>query len=147
VGKGSGHAHRQVRISRRGALKLAVLGAAAAAGASAQLVPSDVAGAVGRGTARSSHVALTQEAFASVVNSTFAVRVARSWRSVVLSSVDPLASGPNGFSLSFDGLSGQAFGQDTYKIVHPDIGRFPMFMVPVGLPGAEQQYQAIFNFA
>ena len=50
------------------------------------------------------------------------------------------------FSLIFHGHPGEALPQDTYCIEHRPIGRFTMFIVPVGQPdGGKPRYQAIFN--
>jgi hypothetical protein len=50
------------------------------------------------------------------------------------------------FSLLFRGLPSQPLEQDTYLFEHGNIGRFAMFIVPIGSPDAGYPiYQAIFN--
>jgi len=96
-------------------------------------------------------VELTQARFARLVGTDF--RVARGpgrTATVRLVSVRPIAPvGPRpigeGFSLIFSGGHSQAFGQDSYKIAHPSLGRFEMFLVPVGPDGPDQRYEAVFN--
>jgi len=50
------------------------------------------------------------------------------------------------FSLVFRGLPGQSLGQDTYLFDHGVLGRFAMFIVPVGADAEGNiYYEAIFN--
>jgi hypothetical protein len=50
------------------------------------------------------------------------------------------------FSLIFSGAPDEVLPQETYDFEHAEIGRFSMFVVPIGLPeGDEQRYQAIFS--
>ncbi len=50
------------------------------------------------------------------------------------------------FSVVMSGDEAVTLGQDTYDFEHGGIGSFPMFMVPVGLPGRGRQlYEAVFN--
>ncbi|MBC8001048.1 MAG: hypothetical protein H7X97_00555 [Opitutaceae bacterium] len=52
------------------------------------------------------------------------------------------------FSLIFRGRGDQPLGQMCYPFEHGKIGRFVMFIVPVGVPDAttgSRSYQAIFN--
>jgi hypothetical protein len=48
------------------------------------------------------------------------------------------------FSLDFRGDSGPVLLQDTYRVEHPQIGVFPLFLVPIGPDHADVRYQAIF---
>jgi len=53
-----------------------------------------------------------------------------------------------GFSLIFRGQPGEAITQDTYCFEHSKLGRFRMFIVPLGLQDSnELRYQAIFSRA
>ena len=55
---------------------------------------------------------------------------------------------PEEFSLIFRGGKDQLLEQDTYPFAHEQIGRFVMFIGPVGVPDAVtggRYYQAIFN--
>jgi len=59
------------------------------------------------------------------------------------------ASGTVGSDLSFAALwSGPAAApllQRTYRLVHPQLGTFSIFLVPVGRPGRVCYYEAVFN--
>jgi hypothetical protein len=55
------------------------------------------------------------------------------------------ASGPTpAFSLTFQGPLGPALLQDTYRVEHPQLGVFPLFVVPIGAIQSEVRYQAVF---
>jgi len=57
------------------------------------------------------------------------------------------AAGDECFTLQFDGPSGRAFGQQTYEVEHAALGRFSLFIVPVGMRTGkgEISYEAVFN--
>jgi hypothetical protein len=97
-------------------------------------------------------VELNQASFARVVGTTFRVSVAANRAVVIrLLSVRPLAAvgrtkpTGEGFSLLFSGSRAEVFGQDNYPIGHPTLGKFELFLVPVGPAGPDQRYEAIFN--
>ena len=98
-----------------------------------------------------SAVELKQLAFTRLVGSAFRVELAGSRTRVLeLISVRPLqVRGPRpvgeGFSLLFSGSRSGAFGQDIYTVNHPRLGRFGIFLAPVGPPGPDQRYEAVFN--
>jgi len=48
------------------------------------------------------------------------------------------------FSLIFRGSRGAALVQDTYRVEHPQLGVFPLFLVPIGPNQDDMRYQAIF---
>jgi hypothetical protein len=48
------------------------------------------------------------------------------------------------FSLIFRGHAGLALDQDTYRVEHPQLGVFPLFLVPIGPEQADMRYQAVF---
>ncbi len=48
------------------------------------------------------------------------------------------------FSLDFRGGSGPGLLQDTYRVEHPQIGVFPLFLVPIGPDRADARYHAVF---
>lgn len=54
---------------------------------------------------------------------------------------------PEEFSLIFRGAAKAFLEQNSYPFAHEQIGRFVMFIVPVGVPDAsgDQYYQAVFN--
>lgn len=55
-------------------------------------------------------------------------------------------AGNEKFSLRFMGSPGRAIGQDTYWFEHPRLGRFALFVAPVGPAGtAAANYEAVFN--
>ena len=94
---------------------------------------------------------LTQNAFTRVVGSWFKVDAQGRIANAQLLAVLPLAvrTGPKptgeGFSLLFSGSLDEKFGQGTYTVDHPILGRNSMFLVPVGPPGPDQRYEAVFN--
>jgi hypothetical protein len=96
-------------------------------------------------------VELTRATFARLVGSGFQVEVAAGRTAAIrLLSIRELAAhGPaptgEGFSLIFSGGRSDAFGQDSYRVLHSKLGTFSMFLVPVGPAGADQRYEAVFN--
>ena len=95
---------------------------------------------------------LTHAAFARLVGTAFNVNVAHGAPATIhLLSVHSLAAHPipaptgEGFSLLFTGALAEKFPQDTYKVDHSSLGRFAMFLVPVGPAGPDQRYEAVFN--
>jgi hypothetical protein len=56
------------------------------------------------------------------------------------------AEGSESFSLLFRGDATRPLDQNTYSFVHERIGRFEMFIVPIGREcDAQCQYEAVFN--
>lgn len=51
------------------------------------------------------------------------------------------------FSLQFAGSANKRFGQKTYEVEHASLGKFHLFLVPVGMRRArgEVSYEAVFN--
>lgn len=49
------------------------------------------------------------------------------------------------FSLFFDGPADRPLAQRTYSFEHERLGRFDLFIVPVGNERGRLQYQAVFN--
>jgi uncharacterized protein DUF6916 len=94
---------------------------------------------------------LNQATFARLVGTAFRVSTAPGRAAAIkLLSVRPLtAHGTTptgeGFSLIFSGSRSDVFGQDNYTVDHSKLGTFAMFIVPVGLPGSDQRYEAVFN--
>ena len=55
-------------------------------------------------------------------------------------------AGNETFSLRFEGTGQRCLAQETYWLEHPELGRFALFLVPVGIPQGETVcYQAIIN--
>lgn len=94
---------------------------------------------------------LTRAAFARVVGGRFNVDVTHARTTTIqLLSVRSLAADGRpptgeGFSLLFTGTLAEKFPQDTYTVDHSSMGRFAMFLVPVGPAGPDQRYEAVFN--
>jgi hypothetical protein len=95
---------------------------------------------------------LTQRAFTRIVGTTFKVDAGQG-RSATLQllAVHPLdvpafpAPTGEGFTLLFSGTIPESFRQGTYPVDHKSMGSFAMFLVPVGPPGPDQRYEAVFN--
>jgi hypothetical protein len=96
--------------------------------------------------------------FASLTGTRFDVYQGSLWTKLHLmeASFDPasvaahsLAAGiePDAFSLIFRGVEYQPLEQNSYLFSHPRLGRFTMFIVPVGPlnRGTGHLYQAVFN--
>jgi len=49
------------------------------------------------------------------------------------------------FALEFRGPRDRFIGQGTFGFEHDDMGRFDLFIVPIGLDAAGYRYEAIFN--
>ena len=101
---------------------------------------------------------LSAEAFAGQVNTRFVVRdSAGPTVSLLLATIEPAASGADihslaaaepqeQFSLFFAGPVAQRLGQNTYAFEHASLGRFQMFIVPVGRPVSGCWiYEAVFD--
>jgi hypothetical protein len=90
---------------------------------------------------------LTKSAFAAETGTAFRFRGASAAGAVLaLADVQSLPHGPvdeHRFSLAFTGPSGRRLGQDTYSVDHKTLGRFDMFIVPVGPPGGTPVYEAV----
>ena len=54
-------------------------------------------------------------------------------------------AGYENFSLLFDGPADRPLVQRTYPFEHERLGRFELFIVPVGNERGRLQYQAVFN--
>ena len=93
--------------------------------------------------------ALTLERLAELVGTGFRVAVpgAEPVGLELASVTPPQASGARyeSFSLYFDGPGGRPLTQRTYPFEHERIGRFDLFIVPVGNERGRLQYQAVFN--
>jgi hypothetical protein len=96
----------------------------------------------------------TYAEFAQFTGSVFAVHLApEEVVELMLSSATEV--GPNAadggqprwerFSLLFHGPRSRFIAQATYAFEHPTMGRFPLFIVPLGVDGESYQYEAIFN--
>jgi hypothetical protein len=125
-------------------------------GASLALFPAPVIASSRRSRALSLDD-IPWEAFAAALNSWFLLRamdgVAQNLQLVEVEPVfdaqhDALAEDASHekFSLLFRGSAAYPLGQNTYPFEHPRIGRFEMFIVPVGCMDARHcHYEAVFN--
>ena len=67
---------------------------------------------------------------------------------VELISATGSGEGPEGgrpFSIVFRGGGNVALPQRTYRMEHPEIGAFEIFLVPIGPDGEGLRYEAVFN--
>lgn len=49
------------------------------------------------------------------------------------------------FALLFKGPADKPLNQRIYKVTHPEVGEFALFMVPVGMDGDGRYYESVFN--
>lgn len=96
--------------------------------------------------------ALDFPAFVAQLNSRFLLNPRHGAPQILELAEAEFIPGPNPpglveqFSLRFLGLAAQALPQDTYQFEHPRLGRFELFIVPVGLAqGRYCRYEAAFN--
>ena len=135
-------------VSRRRFLALGpVLAATAASG------PQSIVQEILPRAPRAESHELTRSTFAPHLSSEFTVHVG-SLRRVEARLVEvadlpqPGASAADRegrFVLRVTAARAEAFGQDTYDVQHPRLGRFALFLVPVGESGDVRHYEAVFN--
>jgi hypothetical protein len=96
--------------------------------------------------------ALTRSAFAACRGEDFAFELsAFEHLAVRLAKVEPLdalAQGDDGehrFSLRFEAPAGRGLAQESYRVTHPRLGRFVMFVSPRDAEG--RAVEAVFNRA
>jgi hypothetical protein len=139
-------------VSRRRFLALGpVLAATAAAGPKS--IVKDVLPQASAAAA-AARVTLTRSTFAPHVHGTFVAHLeALRPIELKLTAVQDLpgtarATFPDRegqFSLLFRGPRQPALDQGTYRVEHPAIGAFALFLVPVGESADARHYEAIFN--
>jgi hypothetical protein len=96
---------------------------------------------------------LTRSVLSGQLRTPFAVEGQGKRLSLRLVEVGDLASaqaaGTVGSDLSFaalwSGPAGVPLPQRTYRLNHPQLGAFAIFLVPVGRPGKVRYYEAVFN--
>ncbi len=100
---------------------------------------------------------ITLEAFAALRNTTFRVLTEAGMIPLVLVQISLTGTPPNSpaaapdannekFALLFVGSVAQPLMQDTYWFEQPKVGRFPMFIAPIGhVDSSRSYYEAIFN--
>lgn len=85
------------------------------------------------------------QSFAAELNSRFLTRSGPG-QSLELVEATRKDSTAGHFSLLFRGDATQPLDQNTYRFEHARLGRFEMFIVPVGRPGETHcYYEAVFN--
>ena len=93
---------------------------------------------------------LTRSSFSPFVDSTFHVADGRRRVPVVLSRIDDISSTTpttreERFSLIFRGTNDPSLPQKTRRLVHVGRPAVDLFIVPVGMSGTDQTYQAIIH--
>ncbi|MET0554954.1 MAG: hypothetical protein ABW221_18070 [Vicinamibacteria bacterium] len=96
---------------------------------------------------------LTRSVLSGQLRTPFTVEGQAKRLSLQLVEVGDLASaqtaGTVGSDLSFaalwSGPVGMPLPQQTYRLNHPQLGAFAIFLVPVGRPGKVRYYEAVFN--
>jgi hypothetical protein len=98
---------------------------------------------------------VTAADFAPFVGSVFQVNLGKSGSTaIMLVEAQEIhhKTPPNGrpaprqaFSLLFQGPGSIRFPQNTYRLQHPMIGAFDLFLVPIGARGQMTRYEAIFG--
>jgi uncharacterized protein DUF6916 len=92
----------------------------------------------------------TRSSFSPFVNSTFHVADRGRRVPVVLNRIDDIASTTpttreDRFSLLFKGTDDSSFSQDSRRLLHAGRPTVELFIVPVGMSGTGQTYQAIIH--
>ena len=139
-------------LTRGGLMKL---GAAAAlvAGAGAGGAGRALAGAAGLGVAQSGLRRpsggpdyLWHTAFVPLVGTDFRIhRQGDRPLRVKLIEVKQTSGAGESFSLLFHGHAGALLRQDVHRIEHPTLGRFDLFVAPVGRGANGQDFEAVIN--
>lgn len=146
-------------ISRRKFMKAGTL-VILSAGVPLKAVAGELATPASVGTFKGGHLgdlhALTQAVFAAQLNTTFSVGTGAS-PSVRMKLVEvndlrsakvkesPAMRGRECFSLLFTGPRDASLKQDTYRVEHSALGKFPLLIVPIGESRQGFLYEALFN--
>jgi hypothetical protein len=138
-------------ISRRQALKVGGLGALTLAGVGGLLGSGPAEGAERnqfRRIPQPGPADLRQNTFKPLVGSRFTLQSGTESHELILSEVreHPTARPGQGecFSLLFKAPS-RVVGSGTYDLTHHSLGRFGMFISPVGAPATGARYEAVVN--
>lgn len=142
---------QQRSMSRTGLLKL---GAVAALVLGAGPAARAAAGSPGPAATDARSVAprvrgpryLRLATYVPLVGSTFQIhREGSSPLSVKLVSATRVEGVGESFSLIFRAHGNAKLGQETYTVTHPNVGTFPLFLVPVGRAASGRDIQAVVN--
>jgi hypothetical protein len=138
--------YREIRAlsNRRSFLRLAGLGPAGAAAALLGARPAEA-------SASPSAEVLRRSSFAGCIGEEFEFeRGAFALTRLELAAIEPLGCGTaervmheDAFSLRFVSPNGEAVEQDTYRVNHPRLGRFVLFVSPCDPEG--RVVEAVFN--
>ena len=86
------------------------------------------------------------EAFAASVGERFALEADDGVMAAELIEAKPLGGAPQRpFALLFRVAEGEVLPQRMYPLKHDDLGRFELFLVPVGADEDGTRYEAIFT--
>jgi hypothetical protein len=103
-------------------------------------------------TATATQSPLRRATYAALSDRTFRIRRGGVVRTIALREIADLPraatlakyrGSDDAFGLTFDGPPGGE--QGTYTFAHPTIGRFAMFITPVGRPSKLQTYEAVID--
>lgn len=137
-------------LTRGGLMKLGAAAAFAvgAGGAGRALAGAAGVGIAGSGLRKPAGGAdyLRHTTFVPLVGTDFRIHRAgaRPLR-VKLIEAKQLRSAGESFSLLFHGHAGASLQQDKYRIEHPALGGFDLFVVPVGRGAKGQDFEAVIN--
>ena len=141
-----------METSRRNFLKTGTMGLVFA-GVPAVLAKVAVGSPIATGAVLAGNTfSFTRDTFTPHMNTTFRIKTGAGAVNISLTKITDLKAisktpariaGKESFSLLFDGLNrAQFLTQDTYVVEHKALGRFSLFLVPVG-KSANRQYEAI----
>ena len=95
----------------------------------------------------------TEEEFRKHLNTSFRVQVdAATPVDIKLAAVESRPSEPNEqegmerFSAFFSGPLDSFLPQNTYRVAHPQMGDFDVFLVAIGKDGEGFRYEAVYNY-
>jgi hypothetical protein len=143
------HGRNKMTVSRREFLVsgtvLSLSGAYHITSACASVKTQLLAAVAGEGAS-----GLSSAAFAEQIDTVFTVRAgsltAHRMKLIEVTKHAPLSKvKQDGFSIVFAAPRGEALTQNTYIFEHPRLGRFPMFIVPIGSGEQGTFYEAVFN--
>jgi hypothetical protein len=91
----------------------------------------------------------TSESFEPLIGDDFTFAIGEHRLEVRLGEVTPLSDRAAGvrkpFSLVFLGPPAPVWAQQIYRVFHPSLGSFDLFLVPIGPEGEAMRYEAIFT--
>jgi hypothetical protein len=90
----------------------------------------------------------TSESFEPLIGDDFTFAIGEHRLEVRLGEVTPLsdrAGVRKPFSLVFLGPPAPVWAQQIYRVTHPSLGSFDLFLVPIGPEGEAMRYEAIFT--